>query len=175
MLQINVSQQLKGAIGSVRYAEVDDDVEIAGSEERVGGRVKLTRTDRGILVQGTLETAAALVCSRCLRSFPHPLRLSIEEEYEQTSDVSSGAALPRAGEPGGFTIDEKRIIDLTEAVRQYAGLALPMKPLCREDCPGLCPACGHNLNEGQCGCRLAETDPRWADLSRLATTGGERS
>ena len=175
MLQINVSQQLKGAIGTVRYAEVDDEVEIAGWEEHVGGRVKLTRTDRGILVQGTLETGAALVCSRCLSAFPYPLRLSIEEVYEETSDASAAAPPPQADEASGFKIEENRIIDLTEAVRQYAGLALPMKPLCREDCTGLCPACGHNLNEGQCGCPVTETDPRWATLSRLATTGGERS
>ena len=175
MLQINVSQQLKGPIGSIRYAEVDDDIEIAGSEEHVGGRVKLTRTDQGILVQGALETGAALVCGRCLRSFPYSLRLSIEEVYEQRQDAFSGAPLPQEGESSVFTIDAHHIIDLTEAARQYAGMALPMKPLCREDCAGLCPACGHNLNQGQCECPVAETDPRWAALAEPATTGRERS
>jgi uncharacterized protein len=174
MLQINVSQQLKGGIGAVRYAEVDDDIEVAGSEEHVGGRVKLTRTDGGILVQGTLETTAELVCSRCLRPFPYPLRLGIEEEYEQRHDVFSGAALSQEGEPGDFTIDENHIMDLTEAVRQYAGLALPMKPLCREDCAGL-PTRGHNLNRGQRQGSVAETAPDWAALAKLAATRGEHS
>jgi uncharacterized protein len=45
-------------------------------------------------------------------------------------------------EPGAFTIDRNNILDLEEAVRQYSTLAIPMKPLCREDCPGLCPVCG---------------------------------
>ena len=134
----------------------------------IQGEVRLTRTDRSILVQGTLNTEIELTCSRCLSPFSCPLTLNIEDEYFPTADIFSGRPLPLPDEPDCFTIDEQHILDLTEAVRQYALLATPMKPLCHEDCAGLCPTCGYNLNQGACNCPSQEIDPRWAKLSRMA-------
>jgi uncharacterized protein len=68
-------------------------------------------------------------------------------------------------------IDEHHLLDLSEAIRQNALLAVPMKPLCREDCSGLCQQCGKDLNKGQCDCNKSEIDPRWAKLADLASTG----
>ena len=93
--------------------------------------------------------------------------MNFEEEYFPVIDVASGGSLPLPDEPGCFTIDEHLILDLTEAVRQYALLALPMKPLCRQDCAGLCPTCGRNLNQGGCDCPPQGLDPRWSGLSKL--------
>jgi uncharacterized protein len=76
-------------------------------------------------------------------------------------------------DPGCFTIDEHHILDLTEAIRQYTVLAVPMKPLCNENCAGLCPSCGQNLNQGECGCPSPDTDPRWANLRRITVTGND--
>jgi uncharacterized protein len=72
-------------------------------------------------------------------------------------------------EPGCFTIDEYHVIDLTEAIRQYTLLALPMKLLCREVCAGLCSSCGHNLNQGPCNCLPRDTGLNWSGLSKLAS------
>jgi len=151
-MQINVSQLLKASIGSIRNYEVSEVVDIAGGESMVQGEVRLMRTDRSILVKGTLHTEVEVTCSRCLSLFSCPLALNIEEEYFPTADVVSGAWLPLPEEPGCFTIDAHHILDLTEAIRQYALLATPMKPLCGQDCAGLCPYCGHNLNQGPCDC-----------------------
>jgi uncharacterized protein len=63
-----------------------------------------------------------------------------------------------------FTGDE---LDLAQALRDEIGLNLPMAPLCRADCAGLCPVCGRDLNQGRCDCRRDQTDPRWAKLARL--------
>jgi uncharacterized protein len=60
-------------------------------------------------------------------------------------------------------------IDLSEDVRDYALLALPMKKLCSENCKGLCPKCGKNLNDGPCECRDEKIDPRWEPLQKLKT------
>lgn len=168
MIQINVSQQLKEPIGARRSYPVNDIVDIAGINSMVHGEVRLTRTEQSILVEGTLYTALRSTCSRCLSLFNCPLTLNIEEEYFPTTDVVSGASLTLPEEPGYFTIDEHHTLDLTEAVRQYALLAIPMKPLCREDCAGLCPSCGHNLNQGPCNCQPQEADPRWSELGKLA-------
>ncbi|MBA7580148.1 hypothetical protein ES708_22039 [subsurface metagenome] len=167
-MRINVSQQLKESIGSIRKYEVSEIVNIANGKSMVQGEAKLMRTDRSILAKGTLHTEVEVTCSRCLSLFSYPLILNIEEEYFPITDVASGASLLLPEEPSCFTIDEHHVLDLTEAIRQYALLAIPMKLLCREDCAGLCPNCGHNLNQGPCDCSPREIEPRWSELNKLA-------
>lgn len=172
-MEINVSQQLKAHIGNKREYEVEANTDILGMgiSSLVKGKVKLTRTNRGILVQGTLHTTVPIECSRCLKTFNYALDFDIEEEYFPVIDVNSGVPVDIPEEPGSFTIDEHHILDLREAIRQNALLAVTMKPLCREDCAGLCTKCGKDLNEGQCDCEKAEIDPRWAKLAGLASAG----
>ncbi|HEX7475335.1 MAG TPA: DUF177 domain-containing protein [Dehalococcoidales bacterium] len=169
-MEINVSQQLKSPIGTIREYEVSSLIDILGIgvNTQVEGAVKLTRTHRGILVQGTLRGNIPVECSRCLRVFDHPLVVNIEEEFFPVIDVNSGAAVETPDEPGSFTIDDHHILDLSEAIRQNALLAIPLKPLCRLDCHGMCQSCGKDLNEGQCDCEKVEIDPRWAKLASLA-------
>jgi uncharacterized protein len=168
-MQINVSQLLKEPIGSTRNYKVSETIDVTGdgNGRKVQGEVRLLRTQRGILVKEEPQTEIELTCSRCLSLFNYPVTLNIEEEYVPSIDVVSGVPLPAPEEPGSFTIDEHHVIDLTEARRQYTLMAIPMKPLCREDCAGLCPDCGHNLNQGACGCSPRVADPRWSELSKL--------
>lgn len=168
-MQINVAQLLRSPIGTVREHDIDLVMDITGdgNTSRLQGEVSLTRTDRGILVKGVLNTEVELTCSRCLEIFRCPLSLKITEEYFPTVDVVSGTPLSIPDELGCFTIDENHELDLTEAVHQYALLAVPMKPLCRQDCAGLCPICGQNLNLGECQCLPPEADPRWAKLKQI--------
>jgi uncharacterized protein len=171
-MRINVSQLLKSPIGSTRDYEVREVVDIVGGESMVEGKVSLVRTDRGILARAELHTEVEVTCSRCLSLFNCPLTLNIEEEYFPTIDVVSGISLSLPEEPECFTIDEHHELDLTEAIRQYVLLAIPMKPLCREDCAGLCPSCGHNLNQGPCGCLPQEANPSRSKLNRLTLRKG---
>jgi len=166
---INVSQLLQDPIGTVRSHSVNGVVDFTadGSSRKVGAEVSLLHTHRGILVSGEMHTEVELTCSRCLSLFNCPLTLDIEEEYIPTIDVVSGVPLVLPEEPGSFIIDEHHVIDLSEAVCQHTLLAVPMKPLCREDCAGLCQGCGQNLNKGSCGCPPQVVDPRWSELSRL--------
>ncbi len=175
MVQINVSQLLKASIGTIRNYDVSGIVDIEGDNHTVKGEVRLMRTDRGILARGTLHTESELTCSRCLSLFNCPLTLNIEEEYFPTTEIITGAALPLPDEPGCFTIDENNILDLTEAIRQYALLATPMKPLCHQDCAGICPTCGVNLNQASCDCPPEPADSRWSELSKLVLTDTEAS
>jgi len=173
MMQISVSQLLKETIGSTRNCEVSGTFDITGDGvgSEIQGEVTLTRTNRSVLAKGKLRTEVEVICSRCLSLFSYPLILNIEEEYFPTVDVSIGAPLSLPDEPVYFTIDEYHVLDLTEAIRQYVLLAIPMKPLCREGCVGLCPGCGHNLNLGVCDCSPREADPRWSKLKELVSTG----
>ena len=175
MMKINVSQLLTAPIGSTRNCVIDETVDIASSSSLVQGEIGLMRTDRSILAKGILHTEIELTCSRCLSVFGCPLTLNIEEEYLPTTDIVSGALLPLPDEPGCFTIDEYNILDLTEAICQYALLAVPMKPLCRENCVGLCPICGCNLNQTPCNCPPKPADPRWSELSKLVLADNQAS
>jgi uncharacterized protein len=168
-MEINVAQLLKEPIGSSRRYKVDETVDIDENkrDRRIGGEISLLRTQRGVLARGAMHTELELTCSRCLSLFAHQLKISFEEEYLQTVDVNSGLPFQASGEPGAFTIDEHHVIDLSEAIRQYALLSIPMKPLCRGDCAGLCPECGHNLNQGPCDCPVRTVDPRWSKLTNM--------
>jgi uncharacterized protein len=133
---INVAQLLKEPVGSSRSYTIDGviDEEVKGP---IKGSVKLIHTNRGVLAQGELDVDVRLICSRCLDSFWCHLAFPLEEEFLTTIDVSSGVPLSLAEEPDEFTIDENNILDLSELIRQYTLLNLPMKPLCRPDCPGI--------------------------------------
>ncbi len=168
MLQINVAQQLKANIGTMRDYVVEEMVDIGGNNSLVQGEIELIRTDRGILAKSTLHMDIELTCSRCLSSFSQPLTLNIEEEYFPTIDIYTGNALSSSEDTDVFTIDKHNVLDLSEAVRQYMLLGVPMKPLCRPDCAGLCPTCGSNLNQGTCDCPPKVIDPRWSKLLILA-------
>ena len=136
-LRINVAQQLKANIGTVQSYMIEEIVDIADSSHLVQGKVRLTRTDRSLLVKGTLHIDVELTCSRCLSLFSYPLTLNIEEEYFPKIDIYTGNALLPPDDHDSFTIDEHNVLALTEAVRQYALLSVPIKPLCRADCAGL--------------------------------------
>jgi uncharacterized protein len=168
-MQINVSQLLQEPIGSTREYEINAASEIIGDGNKydVRGTCRLMKTQRSVLVKCALDAEVELTCNRCLRRFRHPLKIKFEEEYLPTLDIHSGAPLASPEDSSSFTIDEHHNIDLTEAIRQYAVMAVPMKALCREDCAGLCPKCGQNLNEGKCDCPAEEIDPRWTKLTDL--------
>ena len=133
----------------------------------------MLRTKQGILVKGVLKTRVSLMCSRCLTMFDQYVNIDIEEEFSPKIEVVSGAPLPEPEEPGAFTIDEHHILDLSEAVRQYTLLALPMKPLCCPSCAGLCPHCGANLNQVSCSCESQDKPPWAKQLEELLLTGSE--
>jgi uncharacterized protein len=133
---INVTQLSKEPVGS---SESHDIKGIIGQEVDgfVEGKAKVTRIGGGVLVQCEFDAEVRLICSRCLNSFLCPISFTAEEEFRPIADVFRDSELSSPGEAEGFTIDDKNILDLGELIRQYVLLNLPMKPLCRPDCPGI--------------------------------------
>jgi uncharacterized protein len=168
-MDMNVSQLLRDPIGSSRDIKIDETIDIVGDGKnyKIQGKCNLLRLQNSILVKCAVNTEVELTCSRCLTKFRQPLKIKFEEEFLPTIDILSGAPMPPPEESGAFTIDEQHILDLTEAVRQYSLLNIPIKPLCKKDCAGLCPTCGKNLNEGKCRCPKDKIDPRWSKLAEL--------
>jgi len=167
----NVSQLLKAAVGTTRTYDVDETLpqldEDVRLTEPIRGTVRLIRTNQGVLVDARLKTAAKEECSRCLDVYVEPLDIRFSEEYIPTVDVVTGQQLNIPHESYAFQINERHALDLTPAVREYGVLELPMKPLCRSDCAGLCPVCGVNRNQQRCQCVVKPEDERFAILESL--------
>jgi len=130
------------------------------------GPVRLMNTQGGVLVQGRLHAQATLSCSRCLEPVAVPLDVYLEEIFAPTIDILTGKPVQNEEEDRALWIDDRHLLDLSEVLRQDVLLALPMHLLCREECRGLCPVCGQNLNQESCGC-TPEPDTRWAALLDL--------
>lgn len=168
MMWFNVAQLLKENVGATRTYDVVNELDSSDADiPALTGRVHFTRTKDGILVRASLDGAVPSTCSRCLEDFDAPIHLDIEEEYFPVIDVITGRPLQQPEDQSSFTISENHILDLTEAVRQYTLLALPMQPICSPECAGICPKCGKIHKEGQCEFDEPSVDPRLAGLNRL--------
>ena len=135
----------------------------------IKGEVTFSNTGRHIVARGGFSTTIELECARCLEKFRVKVASPIEEEMELAVPLVEQEA-EEAEEPP----EEERepifadnVLDLTELLRQDILLAVPIKPVCSEDCKGLCPHCGKNLNEGPCECPPDETGSALAKLGSL--------
>ncbi len=163
---INVAQLLKEAIGASRHYQLRE-ISEGSLSPWIRGDITLTRSREGILVKAIITTQIEAVCSRCLIPFNLGINFSLEEEFLPTVDVFTGLPLAIPKESENFLIDGNHILDLSEALRQYFLLAIPLKPLCQPNCAGLCSVCGYNLNLGTCSCLREVRDQRWSKLKEL--------
>lgn len=154
-------EQRAGRVGELRVADsrVPEDAEVEAD-------AVLDSVDGGVEVAATIRAPWAGECRRCLKPVGGTLRSEVREMYR-----------PRPpGEPPDQ--DEEtyplsgEMLDLRPLLRDAILLDLPIAPLCREDCQGLCPSCGSDLNDGSCGCQPAPPDPRWAVLDVLHPAAG---
>lgn len=172
-LRHNVAQLLQELTGAQRRYSFEVESPFAdGSLELTSplkGIVTFTRTSQGVLVEARVQTTVRLPCDRCLEPTEYPLDVEWSEEFHPSVDVLTGRHLPVELDDldEAVVIDDHHILDLTETIRQHLLLALPSHPLCREDCAGLCPQCGANLNQESCTCSTEPADPRWARLADL--------
>jgi uncharacterized protein len=162
VLRINVSKLSEGTHHHSLQATPAE----VGLDERFNKDVRievaLEKTSRQLFLRANVKTGGMFTCDRCLEDF----------ESEVTSEYSLMYVTDDRGVAGGS--DEVQVIspeanhiDLGEDVRQFTVLALPQKMLCREDCAGLCPRCGTNLNRATCTCQKEELDPRWSGLQKF--------
>lgn len=122
--------------------------------------LRLESLNEGVVVRGSLSFAWNGRCRRCLQPVAGTLHPAVHEIFVR--DPVEGETRPLAGDQ----------LDLEPVVRDGVLLELPLAPLCRPDCAGLCPECGADGNIAPCACSDRETDPRWAGLERLQLDAG---
>ena len=146
-------------------AGLETSLEDGRLESRVSLRLDLDRRGGDIFIKGTVEARAVLGCSRCLKEYSLELEAPLElwcivggepdaegeEDRENVMRVSAGA----------------KFADLAGPVRTELLVLLPLKPLCDQDCKGLCPRCGIDLNASSCSCAPEGHDSRWDALNKI--------
>jgi uncharacterized protein len=128
----------------------------------------LSRIEGGFSLDARCAFDGRLECSRCLASYPFavddPFALVLAPRPAATSDVRE---LSR-DDLDVYSYDGDTL-DVAPIAEERVQMSIPMKPLCREDCQGLCPGCGADRNLGPCGCGDPKPDPRWAALAGVPT------
>ena len=127
----------------------------------IQGQIAVSATEDGVVAEGKINALTELSCSRCLDPFWQPIKIDFTEIFsahpvEGEADALGEQFLPADGS-----------IDLTPILRDYAALDIPIRQICKEDCKGLCPTCGVNLNLEDCGHKQEHIDPRMEGLKAL--------
>ncbi|MCL2766246.1 MAG: DUF177 domain-containing protein [Peptococcaceae bacterium] len=165
MLPIDVSLFNRGQIDSKKYSlsaempTLDMSGESISFIDPVRADLSLTLTgpEPTIVVEGTFSGQLGLQCVRCLELYQYGFIMVFREVYTRRATDETDEEISFIGDT----------IDLEPEVLKNVILALPMKAICREECRGLCPHCGCNLNTGECGCAGEDIDPRFSVLSEL--------
>jgi len=138
------------------------------------GRAQLVEEHHGkrqiiqdIRLDGELKTSVELPCARCLEPVVEKIERKFDLLYRPQGVDAGKEELSVTGAEAEIGYYQGEGLLLEDALREQVLLALPLKVICREDCKGLCPHCGANLNDGQCSCADPPEDPRWTALKDL--------
>jgi DUF177 domain-containing protein len=169
-LKFNVAQLLREEVGARREYEfteaalpLDDQTTL----RQIAGWVRFTRTASGVLGDVEARGGVEMPCMRCLNPLTQAITVQFRDEFHSKIEVHTGTPLPKPDEEDPFYITENHLVDLGKAIREYALLELPMQPLCKPDCQGICPTCGADRNTEECGCQSEASDDRFAGLKAL--------
>jgi uncharacterized protein len=127
----------------------------------------LRKDAQKVRLVGRVTTTLELDCSRCLEAYTVPIDAKFDVLFLPAGANTGDGEQEVAEEDLGVSFYKDDTIDLGEVLREQFYLALPMKPLCREDCRGLCPVCGRNRNRETCDCQTEWVDPRLDALRQL--------
>ncbi len=129
-------------------------------------QLKVSMAQNAVACRGRISGKIELTCSRCLGSFLEAFSSPIDVVF--SPDMSPDEMELLEEEPGYHPLDPNaEEVDLGEDIREILVVCVPQKPLCKEDCKGLCSRCGQDLNRGPCDCGPTAPDPQWAALANL--------
>jgi uncharacterized protein len=141
---------------------------------KASGRAELIEENHGhkqvvqdIRLVGELSGRLETKCARCLETVNIPVASSFDLLYRPLRTVTAGDEISISEAESEIGYYQGEGVLLEDVLKEQVLLLLPLKPLCNEDCKGLCPQCGKNLNNGNCDCTPERSDPRWAALADL--------
>ena len=160
LLRLNVGFLLNKDVGYGRNFEFEEPSLLIGDVliSDLRGSARLSRTGQGIYIKGHLQGNIDLECVRCLSDFKQILRAELDELFDFPPEKDSDPHL---------TISEDAILDLSPLLREIFLLDVPIQPICRVECMGLCPVCGEVFTEGHQSHPEEDIDPRLAVLKTL--------
>lgn len=139
------------------------------------GALRVLADEKQLTMYGGAEAEVTLSCARCLRSYKRVLDLEISMLWNLGPGPQSDTPLYPQEDEDGVPYFEDEELDPGLTILQEILLSIPMKPLCDEECPGLCPVCGAMAGSEQCACPAEDnTDPRWDKLKDLRDKLGDR-
>lgn len=143
--------------------------------EPIEGRLRVSRTNRGVLVDADLTTSIAGECVRCLREIEIPMTVGIHEEALPSLDLATGKPLDSTDEPDVARLTDHHELDLGTLAAEAISLNEPIAALCELDCPGLCPTCGERLGPEHAAHAEDDIDPRLEALRGFRVDGDGES
>lgn len=138
--------------------------------EPIKGKISFSNTGSVLVVRGEIRTTLEVECARCLRGYRVDVEAPIEESFQihgAVPEMVDDQEIEELLEDETAPLFQDNVLDLTELLRQSILLLVPIKPICSEDCGGLCPTCGRNLNDGPCGCPPESGESAFAGLASL--------
>ena len=144
------------------------------SPDMARGHVRIFRFGKKVLVEGSIKMSASLLCSRCLKDLPFPVEIDFKEEYNPASEIVTDEDYELSRGELDLSYYSGDELDLSELVQEQVLLAIPMKPLCSDECRCICQNCGSDLNDSRCSCSSEEVDARMAPLKVLKDMMQER-
>jgi uncharacterized protein len=151
---------------SADASELGVEMEGGGLQSPVTVSLDVNRTGNDIFLRGKANVTAMLECARCLDEYT----LVLEVPVELWCLVASGTDEKEAGVERENVIEvpvRGKYVDLSDYLRSELLVVVPLKPLCKPDCQGLCPRCGANLNAAGCSCETEGHDNRWDALKKI--------
>ncbi|MFN4033646.1 MAG: YceD family protein [Fimbriimonadales bacterium] len=136
--------------------------------EPIRGTLVAESGGRILRLYGEFSTVVWLECGRCLDYFQQPVSFELHEEFllNGTPAALSATGYAEVDDRDSFPVFEGNYLYVDDLLRQYLLLELPIAPVCREDCKGLCPTCGRKLDEAQCACTPKTGHPAFEALAR---------
>ena len=143
--------------------------------EPLEGELRVSRTNRGVLIDATISTSIAGTCSRCLRDIEVPMTVTIRDEALPSVDIATGHEVDPSAEPDATRLSNHHELDLGALAADAISLEEPIVALCEEACPGLCVECGERLGPDHVEHERDDIDPRLAALKGFRVDGDAES
>ena len=176
----NLSGLLSGTLGESRQHKIENEQLMVADRllTHINGPIYLIRTDRTVILDADITAVTQETCSRCLEAAPVNISVKMDEEfYPLNMDLMDHLDSNNEGNDHYYDpaliIDKRNFLDLTEGLGQALIAAIPIAPLCKDECLGICAICAVNRNLIDCSCPQSRSDLRWESLDKLLDKGAE--